>query len=175
MKRVLLIMLLPAWLVGCSSSGEISPDTMQTATEPLTCQVPSECAQWWTRAREWVARHANYAMQASTDSLIQTAGPAGGSRALAYQITLTLNHDGTATIGFAAHCDSAFGCNPNPWQAGADFKLYVRSGSAAPARAPAAPGSFAPPRLRTGISQQSAAPRPSLSVPSPDRRPCAAS
>ncbi|WP_206999871.1 hypothetical protein [Trinickia mobilis] len=169
MKRVLSIALL-AWLAGCASSGQVSPDTMQTATEPLTCQAPSECAVWWQRARAWVANHANYALQTSTDSLIQTAGPAGGSRSLAYEITLTPNHDGTATIGFAAHCDSMFGCDPNPWQAGADFKLYVRAGSSAPAAAPAnkpgAPGSFAPPQLRSGLS---------ASAPAPGRRPCAAS
>ncbi|HLX01987.1 MAG TPA: hypothetical protein VKS80_07695 [Trinickia sp.] len=176
MKRVLLIAL-PALLSGCSSSGQVSPDTMQIATEPLTCQTPSECAAWWQRARTWVANHASYALQTSTDSLIQTAGPAGGSRSLAYEITLTPNHDGTATIGFAAHCDSAFGCDPNPWRAGADFKLYVRAGSSAPAAAPASkpggPGSFAPPQwqpaqLRTDLSAR-------LSAPSPYRRPCAAS
>ncbi|MGE8490080.1 MAG: hypothetical protein ACN6OQ_17165, partial [Paraburkholderia nemoris] len=56
----------------------------------------------------------------------QTSGPDGGKRALAYQITRTANPDGTATIGFAAHCDGSMGCKPNPWEAGADFKQYVR-------------------------------------------------
>ena len=150
MKRVLLTALL-ACLAGCSTSGEVSPDTMQTATAPLICESPSECAVWWQRARAWVTAHAHYAMQAATDSLIQTAGPAGGSRALAYEITLTPNHDGTATIGFAAHCDSMFGCDPNPWQAGADFKIFVRAGSVGPATAPTGtPGSFVPP-LRTSV------------------------
>jgi hypothetical protein len=160
MKRVLLI-LLPLALTACSTNDDqVSPDTMQAASAPLTCESPSECAVWWQRAREWVTAHARYAVQAATDTLIQTAGPAGGSRALAYEITLAPNPDGTATIGFAAHCDSMFGCDPNPWQAGADFKLFVRAGShgpaAAPTPAPGAPGSFAP-QWRSELAKPTAA------------------
>jgi hypothetical protein len=128
---------------GCSTSGQVSPDTMQIATAPLTCANKAECDVWWQRAQVWVADHAKYKIDTVTDSLIQTAGPAGGRRALAYQITKTPNHDGSATIGFAAHCDSMFGCKPNPWQAGADFKQFVRAGAASGATA--APLPPAPP------------------------------
>jgi hypothetical protein len=77
-----------------------------------------------------VASHSTYKIESATDSLIQTAGPDGGKRALAYQITRTANPDGTAIIGFAAHCDGSMGCKPNPWEAGADFKQYVRGNAA---------------------------------------------
>jgi hypothetical protein len=120
---------------GCSTSGQVSPDTMQIATAPLICANKAQCDAWWQRAQVWVAAHAKYKIGTVTDSLIQTAGPAGGRRALAYQITKTPNPDGTATIGFAAHCDSSFGCEPNPWQAGADFTQFVRAGAASGATA----------------------------------------
>jgi hypothetical protein len=94
-----------------------------------------------------VAGHSTYKIDASTDTLIQTVGPDGGKRALAYQITRAANPDGTATIGFAAHCDGSMGCKPNPWEAGADFKQYVRgtapgtpqSGAKPPQAAPTTP------------------------------------
>ena len=119
-----------ALAAGCSSTNRVSPDTMQTATAPLVCTRADECARWWARAREWVAGHSEYPMQTSNDSLIETAGPAGGSGKLAYQITRTVNADGSETIGFAAHCDSMVGCRPDPWQAGADFKQFVKAGTA---------------------------------------------
>jgi hypothetical protein len=114
---------------GCSTQGQVNPDVMQIATTPLTCSNATECNLWWQRAQTWVTNHSTYKIEAATDSLIQTAGPLGGKRALAYQITRTPN-DGTATIGFAAHCDSSLGCKPNPWEAGADFKEFVRGGTA---------------------------------------------
>ncbi|MBN3802551.1 hypothetical protein GXB81_05720 [Paraburkholderia sp. Ac-20336] len=115
---------------GCSTQGQVDPDVMQIATTPLTCSSRTECDLWWQRAQSWVASHSKYKIETATDSLIQTTGPDGGKRALAYQITRTANPDGTATIGFSAHCDGALGCKPNPWQAGADFKQYVRGASA---------------------------------------------
>jgi hypothetical protein len=111
---------------GCSTQGQVDPDVMQIATKPLTCSNKAECDLWWQRAQSWVSSHSTYKIASATDSLIQTAGPDGGKRALAYQITRTANPDGTATIGFAAHCDGSLGCKPNPWEAGADFKQYVR-------------------------------------------------
>jgi hypothetical protein len=125
---------------GCSTRGQVNPDVMQIATAPLTCTSDAECASWWQRARTWVTNHSSYDVTVATDSLIQTAGPDGGKRALAYQITKSPNNDGTATIGFSAHCDSSLGCRPNPWEAGADFKQFVRGGApdnqAAPTRSP---------------------------------------
>jgi hypothetical protein len=115
---------------GCSTQGQVDPDVMQIATKPLTCSNKAECDVWWQRAHTWVASHSTYQIESATDSLIQTAGPDGGKRALAYQITRTANPDGTATIGFAAHCDGSLGCKPNPWEAGADFKEYVRGNAA---------------------------------------------
>ncbi|KPD14539.1 hypothetical protein ADM96_39110 [Burkholderia sp. ST111] len=112
---------------GCSTQGQVNPDVMQIATTPLTCSSKAECDMWWQRAQTWVAGHSTYKIESSTDTLIQTSGPDGGKRALAYQITRTANPDGTATIGFAAHCDGSMGCKPNPWEAGADFKQYVRA------------------------------------------------
>ncbi|HEV3106078.1 MAG TPA: hypothetical protein VGZ01_10340 [Trinickia sp.] len=113
---------------GCAATNQVSPETMQQATTPLICST-DECALWWQRARDWVTHHANYALRSATDSLIETAGPAGGSGKLAYEITKTSNDDGTFTIGFAAHCDSAIGgCRPDPWRAAADFKQFVRNG-----------------------------------------------
>jgi hypothetical protein len=116
---------------GCSTQGQVDPDVMQIATTPLTCSSKTECDTWWQRAQTWVTGHSKYKLDASTDTLIQTAGPDGGKRALAYQITRTRNPDGTATIGFAAHCDGSMGCKPNPWEAGADFKEFVRTGASA--------------------------------------------
>jgi hypothetical protein len=115
---------------GCSTQGQVDPDVMQIATKPLTCSNKAECDVWWQRAQTWVASHSTYKIESATDSLIQTAGPDGGKRALAYQITRTANPDGTAIIGFAAHCDGSMGCKPNPWEAGADFKQYVRGNAA---------------------------------------------
>ncbi|MET3232521.1 UNVERIFIED_ORG: hypothetical protein ABIC54_004726 [Burkholderia sp. 1263] len=111
---------------GCSTQGQVDPDVMQIATTPLTCSNKVECDAWWQRAQAWVTSHSKYSVESATDTLIQTAGPDGGKRALAYQITRAANPDGTATIGFAAHCDGSLGCKPNPWEAGADFKQYVR-------------------------------------------------
>lgn len=127
MKKGLLAVLCLA-AAGCSTQGQVDPGVMQIATTPLTCSTKAECDVWWQRAQTWVAGHSKYRIESSTDTLIQTAGPDGGKRALAYQITRTANPDGTATIGFAAHCDGALGCKPNPWEAGADFKEYVRGG-----------------------------------------------
>lgn len=114
---------------GCTTRGQVDPDVMQIATTPLTCTSRAECDTWWQRAQTWVMGHSKYRIESSTATLIQTAGPDGGKRALAYQITRTANPDGTATIGFAAHCDGSMGCKPNPWEAGADFKEFVRTGA----------------------------------------------
>ena len=126
-KSLLAILCVTA--AGCSTQGQVNPDVMQTATTPLTCSTKTECDTWWQRAQSWVTSHSTYKVESATDTLIQTAGPDGGKRALAYQITRTKNPDGTATIGFAAHCDGSLGCKPNPWEAGADFKEYVRGAS----------------------------------------------
>jgi hypothetical protein len=147
MKKGLLAILCALAAAGCSTRGQVNPDVMQIATAPLTCTSDAECAGWWQRARTWVTSHSSYDVTTVTDSLIQTAGPDGGKRALAYQITKTPNNDGTATIGFSAHCDSSLGCRPNPWEAGADFKQFVRGGmpdnQAAPQR-PAQPSAAKP-------------------------------
>lgn len=149
MKRALLATMC-VLATACSTRGQVNPDVMQIATTPLTCSNQNECDVWWQRAQSWVTNHSAYKVEAATDSLIQTTGPDGGKRALAYQITKTANHDGTATIGFAAHCDSSLGCKPNPWEAGANFKEFVRSGMAGNvpqdggAAAPASPSSAQP-------------------------------
>jgi hypothetical protein len=149
MKQSLLVILC-VLAAGCSTRGQVNPDVMQIATAPLTCSNDSECTLWWQRAQTWVTSHSAYPVESANDTLIQTAGPEGGKRALAYQITKTANSDGTATIGFAAHCDSSLGCKPNPWEAGANFKQFVRSGAASklpgePAAAPSSTGMDAAP------------------------------
>lgn len=129
-----------ALAAGCAGTNHVTPETMQIATTPLVCRNTDECALWWQRAHDWVTRHSEYKVKTSTDSLIESAGPEGGSGKLAYQITKTANSDGSATIGFAAHCDSMLGCRPDPWQAGADFKQFVKTGSEKPLQlAPDAP------------------------------------
>jgi hypothetical protein len=130
MNKGLLAALCLATAAGCSTQGQVDPDVMQIATKPLTCSNKAECDLWWQRAQSWVSSHSTYKIESATDSLIQTAGPDGGKRALAYQITRAANPDGTVTIGFSAHCDSSLGCKRNPWEAGADFKQYVRGGAA---------------------------------------------
>ncbi|NML32184.1 hypothetical protein [Paraburkholderia antibiotica] len=130
-------------LAGCVSQGQVDPDVMQIATKPLTCSNKAECDLWWQRAQTWVASNSKYKIETATDSLIQTAGPDGGKRALAYQITRSANPDGTATIGFAAHCDGSLGCKPNPWEAGAQFKEYVRGTTAGAPQSSAAPAQAA--------------------------------
>ncbi|SOE64035.1 hypothetical protein SAMN05446635_2436 [Burkholderia sp. OK233] len=139
--------------VGCSTQGQVNPDVMQIATTPLTCSSKAECAIWWQRAQTWVSGHSTYKIESSTDTLIQTAGPDGGKRALAYQITRTSNPDGTATIGFAAHCDGSMGCKPNPWEAGADFKQYVRGNTAGAPQSDAKPSQPAPTAMHPDASQ----------------------
>lgn len=117
------------WLAGCASTNQVNPDTMQIAAQPLVCRA-DQCTLWWQRARQWVTGHTQYPLQADTNQAIQTAGPAGGSGAPAFQVTLARNPDGSSTIGFAAHCNRPLaGCRPDPWQAAADFKQFVRSGS----------------------------------------------
>lgn len=127
---------------GCSTQGQVNPDVMQIATAPLTCTSKAQCDAWWQRAHSWVTTHSRYEVATATDSLIQTTGPEGGKRALAFEITKTPNNDGTSTIGFAAHCDSSLGCKPNPWEAGADFKQFVR-GSSSNLAAPSTSGQSA--------------------------------
>lgn len=117
-----------ALLSGCAVDDQVSSTTMEQATQPLTCMSKPECDAWWARAQVWVTNHSEYRLQTVTDSIIMTAGPSSGKRALAYQVTKTPTNEGTATIGFAAHCDNPLGCEPNPWQAGADFKQFIRNG-----------------------------------------------
>ncbi|WP_162066668.1 hypothetical protein [Burkholderia sp. THE68] len=143
-----------ALLGGCAVDDQVSSTVMEQATQPLTCMSKPECDAWWARAQVWVTNHSAYKLQTVTDSIIQTAGPSSGKRALAYQITKTPTNEGTATIGFAAHCDNPLGCEPNPWQAGADFKQFIRNGpglrkttpqaAQAVAPAPVAPAAPAP-------------------------------
>ncbi len=130
MKRYLLP-LLCVLAASCSTRGQVDPDVMQIASAPLTCTSQAECELWWQRARTWVTNHSRYAIETANDSLIQTASPDSGKRTLAYQITRTRNLDGTATLDFTARCDSMLGCKPNPWQASAAFKAFVRSGDVA--------------------------------------------
>ena len=75
MKKALLATLC-VLAAGCSTRGQVNPDVMQIATTPLTCSNASECSVWWQRAQSWVGSHSAYKIEASTDSLIQTAGPA---------------------------------------------------------------------------------------------------
>ncbi|MBC8745253.1 hypothetical protein OKW43_002725 [Paraburkholderia sp. WC7.3g] len=135
-NKALVAALCLAATAACSTQGQVDPDVMQIATTPLTCSSKAECDLWWQRAQTWVASHSKYNIETANDSLIQTAGPDGGKRALAFQITRAAGPDRTVTIGFSAHCDSALGCKPNPWQAGADFKQYVRGTTGAAAGAP---------------------------------------
>jgi hypothetical protein len=157
MKKDLLAVLCVAAVsaAGCSTQGQVNPDVMQIATTPLTCSNKAECDIWWQRAQTWVTSHSKYKVESASDTLIQTAGPDGGKRALAYQITRTANPDGTATIGFAAHCDGSLGCKPNPWEAGADFKEYVRGTAAGAPQSGANPTQPAPTAMHPDASGQS--------------------
>jgi hypothetical protein len=140
---------------GCSTQGQVSGETMEQATAPLTCMNQSECEVWWVRALVWVTNHSQYKLQTVTDSVIQTAGPSGGKRTLAYQITKTPGKEGAQTIGFQAHCDNMFGCDPNPWKAGADFKQFVRNGAAPAAANANAPVATTPaPSAQTNPAMQ---------------------
>ncbi|WP_116135752.1 hypothetical protein [Trinickia diaoshuihuensis] len=113
---------------GCAATNRVDPDTMLIAAQPLVCRA-DECTLWWQRAREWVTGHTQYALQTDTSQTIETSGPTGGSGEPAFQVTRARNPDGSSTIGFAAHCDRpAAGCRPDPWNAAADFKQFVRSG-----------------------------------------------
>ncbi|MGN6667643.1 MAG: hypothetical protein ACTHKH_11855 [Trinickia sp.] len=118
-----------ALIAGCAATNRVSPETMEAATKPLVCRM-DQCGLWWQRARQWITGHTRYPLQVDTGQAIQTAGPTGGSAAPAFQVTLARNADGTSTIGFAAHCDRPVaGCHPDPWQAAADFKRFVRTGA----------------------------------------------
>ncbi|MFM0741552.1 hypothetical protein PQQ51_30320 [Paraburkholderia xenovorans] len=165
LKKNLIIALSVAAVAGCSSQGQVNPDVMQIATTPLTCSSKAECDVWWQRAQTWVTTHSKYKIESTTDTLIQTAGPDGGKRALAYQITRTPNPDGTATIGFAAHCDGSMGCKPNPWEAGADFKEYVRGAAASAPQNGAKPAQAAPSALHPDSTQGQSMPSSSTGEP----------
>ncbi|CAB3718936.1 hypothetical protein LMG24076_04520 [Trinickia soli] len=118
-----------ALLAGCAPTNQVQPETMQIATTPLVCRG-DQCSLWWQRARQWIVQHAQYPLQTDSADVIQTAGPGGGSGAPAFQVTRARNPDGSSTIGFAAHCDRPLvGCKPNPWQAAASFKQFVKSGT----------------------------------------------
>jgi hypothetical protein len=116
-------------VAGCAANNQVNPETMQIATAPLVCRA-DQCALWWQRAHQWIVEHARYPLQTDTASVIRTAGPTGGSGAPAFEVTLARNSDGSSTIGFAAHCDRPrMGCRPDPWQAAANFKQFVKSGA----------------------------------------------
>ncbi|WP_370444202.1 hypothetical protein [Candidatus Burkholderia verschuerenii] len=87
-------------LAGCASQDQVSSTVMEQATQPLTCMSKAECDAWWARSQVWVTNHSEYKIQTVTNSIIQTAGPSSGKRALAYQITLTPTNDATATMAF---------------------------------------------------------------------------
>ena len=120
-----------ALVAGCAATNQVTPETMQAATKPLTCRA-DQCALWWQRARQWVVGHTRYPLRVDTNQAIETAGPMGGSAAPAFQVTLARNPDGSSTIGFAAHCDRPVaGCHPDPWRAAAQFKQFVETGAEA--------------------------------------------
>jgi hypothetical protein len=129
MKKAM-IALLCAAAAGCASQDQVSSQTMEQAVAPLTCTRKAQCDAWWQRAQVWISNHSAYKILTVTDSIIQTDGPSASRRDLAYEITKTPNNDGSATIGFAAHCNNMLGCLPNPWEAGANFKQFVRHGPA---------------------------------------------
>lgn len=132
-----------ALVAGCASTNQVDPETMQIAAQPLVCRA-DQCTLWWQRARQWITGHSQYPLQTDTNQAIETAGPTGGSGTPAFQATLARNPDGTSTIGFAAHCDRPVaGCRPDPWQAAANFKAFVRSGTE-PARGNAQTSAPAP-------------------------------
>jgi len=115
-------------VAGCAANNQEKPETLQLATAPLVCRG-DQCTLWWQRAHQWIAEHAQYPLQTDSATVIQTAGPSGGSGAPAFQVTLARNPDGSSTIGFAAHCDRPLmGCRPDPWQAAANFKQFVKTG-----------------------------------------------
>ena len=96
MKKALLATLC-VLAAGCTTRGQVNPDVMQIATTPLTCSNTRNAASGGNAPRPGWRSHSNYKIESATDTLIQTAGPDGGKRALAYQITRTSNNDGTAT------------------------------------------------------------------------------
>ena len=117
-----------ALLAGCSTKARFPATPWSRPPRRSRAQIRPNVTLGGRRAQVWVINHSEYKLQTVTDSIIQTDGPSGGKRALAYQITKTPSNEGTATIGFAAHCDNMLGCEPNPWKAGADFKQFVRGG-----------------------------------------------
>ena len=124
-------LLVCALAAGCAATNRVTPETMEAATTPLVCRA-DQCPLWWKRARQWVTSHSERPLRVDTDQAIATAGPTGGSAAPAFEVTLARSPDGTSTIGFAAHCDRPVaGCHPDPWQAAADFKQFVKTGSTA--------------------------------------------
>ena len=157
MKKALLATLC-VLAAGCSTHGQVNPDVMQIATTPLTCSNATEC-------RSLVATRADLGgkpFDLQDRGRERFADPDRRARLAAnarwpIRSRKTPNNDGTATIGFAAHCDSSLGCKPNPWEAGADFKEFVRSGvagSPAPQNNGAtAPATATPPSLEAAPAQ----------------------
>ncbi len=116
-----------AFLFGCASQDQVSSTVMEQATAPLTCMSKAECDAWWARAG---LGDQSFRVPHPDDH--QLGDPDG--RPVQRQARARLSDhpdptsEATATIGFAAHHDSPFGCDPSPWQAGADFKQFVRNG-----------------------------------------------
>ncbi|MEJ2768709.1 hypothetical protein [Mycetohabitans sp. B46] len=165
MKKAIIVALSVA-AAGCSSQNQVSSQTMAQAVAPLSCTRKVQCDAWWQRAQVWISEHSAYRIATITDSVIQTEGPSVTRRDLAYVITKTPNNDGSATIGFSAQCSNMLGCLPNPWEAGANFKQFIRYGRAMqPATHSDTPGASAAAPIRTAPATPVLPPPPMPAAP----------
>jgi hypothetical protein len=110
-------------------SGCITAEQQASVAEPpkpITCHAGADCQAKWSRAKAWVAEHSKYKVE-STDSLIQTSGPATFETepSPAYKVTKFATGRDEYAIEFAGGCDSIFTCTPTVPDAQADFTQTI--------------------------------------------------
>lgn len=126
MKKMLIVVLSAISLYGCATPED--PRAVAIANTPLTCSDKQQCDEYWAKAQIWVTHHSEFRIQAVTDNIISTYGPAPNDLRIAYEVDKIPNGDGSATIEISATCGmTMFPCR-NISTARADFKLSVRGG-----------------------------------------------
>lgn len=133
-------------VAGCISNKELKEKygLEASASRLVTCQAGVDCDEKWVRAEQWIRTNAAYQITTQSDSLIETAGPAGLDDRLGFTVTKKLIKPpippvsavaptlppaapakDTYDIAFFTRCNNWFGCTPSQLRAKADFTNFV--------------------------------------------------
>jgi len=124
-------------LAGCASTAP-TPAQQQWMTardqQPLTFIVPAEEADAaWSRAQEWIVRHAEHPLITATDTLLQTAV---GQDDFDASVSLTVNRarleDGSWRFDIVARTGNPLSGN-RTWRVARALAYYTASGIPYPA------------------------------------------